>query len=197
MVGEIGPEKALDHFDLLAPIYDRVIHPRKPVHLLSLFQPKTNRPVVLDVGGGTGRISQFFASQGYRVVIVDASHRMLEKALEKKGLSAVCAPGEQMPFDEGAFDHIIMIDAFHHVADQARTAKELFRVLKPGGRLIIEEPDVRRFAVKLIALAEKLALMRSRFYAPDEIGQFFDSAFATVTIQTEEHNAWVIVDKAT
>jgi len=35
------------------------------------------------------------------------------------------------------------------------------RVLAPGGRLVIEEPDVERTPVRLIALAEKLALMRS------------------------------------
>lgn len=185
----------MDHFDLLAPIYDHVIRPRKPAQFLSLLKPKADHPLVLDAGGGTGRISQFIAGQGYQVVVVDVSHRMLEKALEKKGLSAVCAPGERMPFDAGTFDHVVMVDAFHHVIDQAQTANELYRVLKPGGRLIIEEPDVQFFAVKLIALAEKLALMRSHFFAPEEIAHFFDPSLATVTIQTEKPNAWIVVDK--
>ena len=47
-----------------------------------------------------------------------------------------------------------MVDALHHVADQEATIRELWRLLKPGGRIIIEEPDIRRFEVKLLALIE-------------------------------------------
>ena len=49
----------------------------------------------------------------------------------------------------------------------------MFRVLKPGGLLVIEEPDIRTFGVKLIAIAEKLLLMRSHFLAPEEITNLF------------------------
>jgi hypothetical protein len=34
---------------------------------------------------------------------------------------------------------------------------------------VIEEPDIKRFAVKLVALFEKLALMNSRFLSGEEI----------------------------
>ncbi len=56
-----------------------------------------------------------------------------------------------------------MVNALHHVCNQQETVNELWRTLQPGGRIVIEEPDVRTFAVKLFALGEKLALMRSHF----------------------------------
>ena len=59
-----------------------------------------------------------------------------------------------------------MVDALHHVIHQGQTAREMYRVLKPGGRIVIEEPDIRKFGVKLIAVAEKLLLMRSHFLSP-------------------------------
>ena len=70
-------------------------------------------------------------------------------------------------------------------------------MLKPGGYLVIEEPDLRTFVVKLVALAEKLALMRSHFLAPLEIAALFDFPQAKVRIETEVDgfNAWVIVQK--
>ena len=46
-------------------------------------------------------------------------------------------------------------------------------VLKPGGSIVIEEPDIRKFTVKLIALAEKITLMRSHFLSPDKIAGLF------------------------
>jgi len=183
-----------DHFDLLAPIYDRVIRPRKPEKLLTLLKDNPDDQI-LDVGGGTGRISQFFAAAGCRVVVADISQRMLERALEKDGLAAVCAPSEQMPFQDETFSCVIMVDAFHHVIDHRQTALELWRILKPGGRLIIEEPNPRIFSVKLVALAEKLALMRSHFFLPEQIGGYFQFPAAMVTVEAEAPNAFIIVDK--
>lgn len=88
-----------------------------------------------------------------------------------------------------------MIDALHHVCDHADTAREMWRVLKPGGRIIIEEPDIREFSVKLVAIAEKLAMMRSHFISPAEIAALFDYPNAGVTFEKDGFNAWVIIEK--
>jgi len=59
--------------------------------------------------------------------------------------------------------------------------------------LVIEEPDIRTFGVKLIAIAEKLLLMRSHFLAPDAILELFKSGEKQV--RSEGGTAWVIVKK--
>jgi demethylmenaquinone methyltransferase/2-methoxy-6-polyprenyl-1,4-benzoquinol methylase len=87
-----------------------------------------------------------------------------------------------------------MVDALHHVISQTETVHELYRVLKPDGRLVIEEPDLRTFAVKMIAVAEKLALMRSHFLGPQQIADLFPPG-ASVSIIAEENTAWVIAEK--
>ena len=69
----------------------------------------------------------------------------------------------------------------------------MFRVLRTGGVLVIEEPDIRTFGVKLIALAEKLLLMRSHFLAPDKIEKLFE--IGEKKIRAEDGTAWVIVRK--
>jgi ubiquinone/menaquinone biosynthesis C-methylase UbiE len=85
------------------------------------------------------------------------------------------------------------VDALHHVVHHADSAREMFRVLKPGGLLVIEEPDIRTFGVKLIALAEKLLLMRSHFLSPDQIVELF--TLGKKNIRAEDGTAWVIIRK--
>ncbi len=49
----------LDHFDLIARFYDRVFHFLSPERLMSLLHAQPSERI-LDIGGGTGRVSQTF-----------------------------------------------------------------------------------------------------------------------------------------
>jgi demethylmenaquinone methyltransferase/2-methoxy-6-polyprenyl-1,4-benzoquinol methylase len=182
------------HFDLLAPLYETFLPSREPQELCA----RIGLPVsgaLLDAGGGTGRVAQFLVGQADSIVVADFSFGMLAVARRKADLQAVCSPTESLPFPDGCFARIIMVDAFHHVCNQRKTAEELWRVLQPGGRLVIEEPDVRTFAVKLIAGGEKLALMRSHFLTPSRIAGLFLDPSARVRVESANFNAWIIVEK--
>jgi len=183
-----------DHFDLLAPIYERVIPPAAIELMLEQLSPSPDCRL-LDAGGGTGRVSGFLQEHVSSVVLSDISMGMLKQAAEKNGLQPTCALTETMPFSDDLFDCILLVDALHHVNDQAKTAGELWRILKPGGRIVIQEPDIRTFAVKLIAIAEKLALMRSHFIPPQAIADLFFFEGANIEIYCEDFGAWVIVNK--
>ena len=186
----------LDHFGSLAPVYDRLIKPKAPEYLWNLLQLPTDG-LLLDAGGGTGRVAQFMLKKSAGVILVDLSMEMLKESREKGDFLRVCSHTEGFPFPNESFSRILMVDALHHVCDQRQTALELWRVLEPGGYLVIEEPDLRTFSVKLVAIAEKLALMRSHFLSPPDIAALFDFPQADVCVETEHNgfNAWVIVQK--
>lgn len=184
----------LDHFGILAPFYDTLIRVREPELLIELADLPTDRPL-LDAGGGTGRVSQTIRHLAPLVVVADLSTNMLREAAKKRGLETVGSHTERLPFPDGYFGRIIMVDALHHVCDQADTAFELWRVLHPGGRLVVIEPDIGNFSVKLVALAEKLALMRSHFLSPEQIGSLFPYPDGRVEIVRESFNGYVVVHK--
>jgi ubiquinone/menaquinone biosynthesis C-methylase UbiE len=181
-----------DHFGFIAPLFSRVAYSSVETMLEQALLPTDGR--VLDAGGGTGRVASAIRGHAKEVIIADPSVGMLRQA-DRTQLELACANSESLPFSNGSFERVIMVDALHHVIDQRHTAREMYRVLKPGGRIVIEEPDIRTFGVKMIAVAEKLLLMRSHFLSPKEIGNLFLYDSARTSIHAAEGNAWVVIEK--
>lgn len=192
----------IDHFRIFAPIYDRIIQSPDPAPLRNVLKLPASG-ALLDVGGGTGRVAQQLEHLVDALILSDVSSAMLQQAREKGLMLTVSAGAEQLPFPSGSFSRVLVVDALHHFADQRQAIGELIRVLAPGGRLVIEEPDLNRLPVKLIALAEKVSLMRSHFYYPSEIADIISSHQLQPRIERGEQmpeakqfSAWIIADKS-
>jgi demethylmenaquinone methyltransferase/2-methoxy-6-polyprenyl-1,4-benzoquinol methylase len=184
----------LNHFDILAPIYDRLMG-APDVARLALHLRLPPRGWLLDLGGGTGRVSSRLRGRFDRAVVCDPSGRMLAKARQKR-LDGVCARAEVLPFPDAAFDRVLVVDALHHFADPPSAMGEIARVLKPGGRVVIEEFDADRAVVRMAALAEKIAWMKSRFFRPQGIRRMMRLCGLEADIADRHRfSAWVVGDK--
>jgi SAM-dependent methyltransferase len=188
-------EPVFDHFGILAPLYERFIRLPESEILRGLLEPLATG-MLLDVGGGTGRATKQLTSEYIKAVLLDASHGMLSQSISHTQLLPVQGGAERMPFADGAFDRIIAVDSFHHFRNRDLASKEMMRLLAPSGRLVIEEPDIRRLVVKFIALGETLLLMRSHFQPPERICMYFDHPGFNVRVyENASPNFWIIVDK--
>jgi SAM-dependent methyltransferase len=183
------------HFDILARVYERLM----PTADASLFADLLALPcagLLLDAGGGTGRVSSRLKRQVGKVVVSDLSLPMLRQTLHHRGIAPVRAHGEALPFADRVFERALVVDAIHHFQDPHRVLAELMRVLAPGGRLVIEEPDIRRWPVRLVALAERLALMDSHFLAPAKIAAILEALGTRPRVTHDGRwRSWIIVDK--
>lgn len=182
------------HFDLMASFYDRIFGPPDPAHLRVLLDlPTPGR--LLDVGGGTGRVAQTLRDEVGEAIILDNSAGMVRQATSK-GLTAVRGEVEALPFAEGSFSRILVVDAFHHFRNQSHAAQELVRVLSSSGRLVVQEPNVKRWVVKTVALVERLLLMRSRFSRLEDLVDLFQRGGGRVIASQEEnHYLWLIIER--
>jgi ubiquinone/menaquinone biosynthesis C-methylase UbiE len=180
--------RLLHHFDLIAPFYDRLFNFLGTERLMELLQAHPSERI-LDLGGGTGRVSQTFGD-GYMTIVCDPSLDMLREA-QRKRMIACAGMAERIPFADDTFHRVVMVDTFHHLLDQRIAATEMMRVLRPGGRLVIEEPDIRRWPVKLAALGERLLLLRSRFYSIADLHRIFREAGAQASTVEESADARV------
>ncbi len=186
----------IHHFDLLAPWYDRVVRLDVSPRLAEALR-LPHDGLLLDGGGGTGRSSLSLRTAAGRIVICDFSLPMLRQARIKGMQDRAQARAEALPFRDGAFDSIMVVDALHHFRDRQAAIREFARVLKPGGRLVIEEPDRRLWVVKLLAVAEKVALMDSHIATMPEIVRMAVAEGLAARIETGDRwTSWVICDKS-
>lgn len=157
----------MDFFDLLAPIYDRVFHP----DLGKLCQQRDfpTEGWIIDIGGGTGRIASTIENKERKIIVVDASLPMLIEAKKREQLKPVLADGAALPFTAEMIDGVLIADAYHHFQQRDAVIKEVYRVVKGNGVLLIFEPNIARFVVKIVAVVEKVLGMNSRFFTLDEI----------------------------
>lgn len=183
-----------NHFDFLAPYYDRFAKPAD----LTQYSALVGLPVpglLLDLGGGTGQKTYSLLKMVGGIVIADTSKGMLSQARKKIGLEMTRSEAERLPFGNETFERVIMVDALHHVLDYRLTTQEIWRLTKTGGRIVIEEPDSGELSTKMMALFEKIALMRSHFISPQRIAACFDYANAKISIEHEGSTAWIIIEK--
>jgi ubiquinone/menaquinone biosynthesis C-methylase UbiE len=180
-----------DHFDVIAPVFARATYSSLDMMRKLARLPAKGR--LLDVGGGTGRVASGLRVDVDEIVIVDVSLGMLRQSASLSRLQAVGGYSEALPFPDASFERVIMVDALHHVVNHAESAREMLRVLKPGGRIVIQEPDINTFGVKLIAIAEKLLLMRSHILPADSIAALFPGMRTKIVL--EDFSAWVVVEK--
>jgi len=146
--------------------------------------------LLLDAGGGTGRVIHQLAQETAGVLVVDISQGMLKKVVERypdrsNRVHPLRASVNQLPFPNEAFTRILVVDAWHHFADQAGAADELVRVLAPGGRLVIGEPNGDTTGARIMSFIERLTLMYSHVSTPKELANMMQDRGLSVDAQKQ------------
>jgi SAM-dependent methyltransferase len=79
------------------------------------------------------------------------------------------APGQPLPFADGAFDAVLAVDVLHHVPEPEALAAELVRSLRPEGRLLAVEFDGRRPWARLLRRILRAEGRECRPWDPDTL----------------------------
>ncbi len=96
---------------------------------------------VLDVGAGTGFLTEAAARKARRVIALDFSESMLGEARNKVGgiVEFRIGNAEHLPLPDGSVDSVIGNMILHHCPNPDLAVKEMVRVLAPGGRLVLSD----------------------------------------------------------
>jgi ubiquinone/menaquinone biosynthesis C-methylase UbiE len=105
------------------------------------------RPILLDIGAGTGGFLSFVKSlrPELEAVALDLSEPYLARAKRElarhKNVTFIAAPAEAMPLPNANVDVAVSIFLYHELPPNVReaVAKETARILKPGGIFVLAE----------------------------------------------------------
>ena len=182
-------------WNALAPIYDQIIG--RPLNNdIAVIKQVINwkkSDVVLDLGGGTGRVAQQLQPLVGKIIVADPAEKMLARA-KRKGLQTQLLSSVTLPFPDQTFDVVTMIETFHHFKQQAGSLKECNRVLKLGGVLLIEEPNPASF-LKHFLWVERL-FDTVTYHTPTELKTLLQSTGFTVTKEQTDRLMYFTVANA-
>lgn len=113
--------------------YDRARPSYPPEGVAWLVGTKPAR--VLELGAGTGKLTEQVVALGHEVVATDPDDRMLRLLNARVPAAHACsAAAECIPVASRSVDVVVAAQAFHWF-DRARALPEIARVLRPGGVL--------------------------------------------------------------
>jgi SAM-dependent methyltransferase len=110
----------------------------------------TERPRILDVGGGDGAISgSFVRASGGRAsaTVVDIDPESIEAA-RARGLDGTAARFEDFETDQ-RFHLVLMLNLVEHVADPIALMRKARELLEPGGLAWLQTPNFRALDARL------------------------------------------------
>jgi len=110
--------------------------------LKKLFSAIPEKRTLIDIGGGFGRLTDFYAKEFKKCLLVDSSEKLLKLAKTKlkkyKNIEFKRGRAQELPVGENQFDAALIIRVSHHLPKLEKALQEANRVLKPEGFLILE-----------------------------------------------------------
>ena len=96
-----------------------------------------NPATVLELGAGTGKLTEVLVGLGHDVHATDPDEQMLAVLRDRlPDVRTSPASAEEIPAADASYDVVVSAQAFHWF-DLDRALPEIARVLKPGGRLAV------------------------------------------------------------
>lgn len=145
---------------------------------------------ILDLGAGTGTVSQYIldkCSGEKKVIAVDICQEMLQQ-IKNPSIEKCIASVEKLPFSDSEFDIIVSRQCLHYVEALKEAVLEIKRVLKKEGVFILSQfvpvaGDSQNYWINLMKIRQPL---RKNFFSKDEwIDYFVNNGF--VLLSSEEY----------
>ncbi|KRA29794.1 MULTISPECIES: class I SAM-dependent methyltransferase [unclassified Nocardioides] len=177
-------------FGNVAEAYDRGQpgYPREAVAWLTGEQPRS----VLELGAGTGKLTEHLVALGHDVHATDPDPRMLERLADRiPELRVSQTTAEEIPAADATFDLVVAgnsFEWFHH----EKALPEIARVLRRGGSLAI----VRNLRDERIPWVKRLGNLIGHHVAGLGAGEDLDASPYFGPVDEKSFKQWQVIQRA-
>ena len=113
---------------------------------------------LLDVGGGFGRISEYFHARGFAVSTVEPDPHCVQELRKRiPSVNIIRETWEDWNPDDRtprSFDVIIMSQVVEHILQPVSFVAKSVSLLKPGGILVLSTPNFHSLLIKILGVRE-------------------------------------------
>ena len=138
----------IDHFTKHVIPFDKRSsqHVRQTFDEIQILVQVTKDDTVLDVASGTGSLVVEFAKICNKVIGIDLTPAMIEKAKKLQAINTldnikwdIGDVTETLPYTSNSFSIVITTFSFHHILDPISVLMEMNRVCSTGGKIIVAD----------------------------------------------------------
>ena len=140
----------INHYNAWALQYDDDINPTRDLDKKVTIESLSNIDFleVLELGCGTGKNSEWLLTRAHRLVGLDFSKNMLERAINKiksdKATFIRTDLNENWPVKDNSFDLAVINLTLEHIEDLNHIFDSLFNKLSEGGKCFVSELHPKR-----------------------------------------------------
>lgn len=161
---------------------------------------------VLEIGCGSGRITEKIVRRSAETLLVDLSSNMLDftKARVEDAatgpITTHVGSAYELPLETASVDAVVSINVLSHIEKPSDFMSEVARVVRPGGSLVLNFPIWHSLFLPgaLLVKARKKAInfdVYSRWYSSREVRRLFDDAGITINQSYGQYYVPRAVDK--
>ena len=133
--------------------------------------------VVLDIGGGTGRLAEYLSQDCQVVYVLDESKGMLSKVKANIKVLPILGNALDTTFDSNSVDVVIMSDVLHHIKNQKKLIEEIYRILKKDGKLVILDFEKKHIKIRILRVFEYILFGKLYFRTSKEVINLIKNKF--------------------
>lgn len=184
-------------FDKVSKHYDRFMEFFKAYKLAYIKEALAlhGDEVIVDFGGGTGRLAHYLSSHCMQIHVLDESTGMLSHVQKQNNVFPILGNALETPFDHDSIDVAILSDVLHHVAKQQHLITEIARILKPQGKLLILDFERKHYKTRLLKWFEYFVFGKLWYRSSEEVLSLMQNHFRKILVQPKGHYYIIVGEK--